>query len=77
MLRAGQAYTTVEMKTVFVRAVTPATGPLRCEGTILHAGGRIASSEGKLFDGAGKLVAHGSETCLIMDADGGGGRGRS
>jgi hypothetical protein len=26
---------------------------------------RIASPEGKVFDGAGRLVAHGSETCLI------------
>ena len=69
VLKAGQAYTTVEMKTVFVRPVFAGTGKLRCEGTLLHAGGRVASSEGKLFDGAGKLLAHGSETCLIMDVE--------
>jgi uncharacterized protein (TIGR00369 family) len=69
-LKAGQAYTTLEMKTVFTRPVFETTGKLRCEGVLLHAGGRVASSEGKVFDAAGRLVAHGSETCLIMDIDG-------
>jgi uncharacterized protein (TIGR00369 family) len=64
-LEPGQIYTTVEMKTAFVRPVRETTGKLRCEGVLLHAGSRIASSEGKVFDGAGRLVAHGSETCLI------------
>lgn len=64
-LEPGQAFTTVEMKTTFVRPVRESTGRLRCEGVLLHAGSRIASSEGKIFDGAGRLIAHGSETCLI------------
>lgn len=50
----------------FVRPVRETTGKLRCEGVLLHAGSRIASSEGKVLDGgAGRLVAYGSETCLI------------
>lgn len=64
-LEPGQIFTTVEMNTAFVRPVRETTGRLRCEGVLLHAGSRIASSEGKVFDGAGRLVAHGSETCLI------------
>ena len=64
-LEPGQAFTTVEMKTTFVRPVRESTGKLRCEGVLLHAGSRIASLEGKVFDGASRLVAHGSETCLI------------
>ncbi|MBA8876791.1 PaaI family thioesterase [Phyllobacterium myrsinacearum] len=67
-LKAGQAYTTLEMKTTFVRSVLVSTGVLRCEGVLLHSGSRTASAEGKIFDGTGRLVAHGSETCLIMDA---------
>jgi uncharacterized protein (TIGR00369 family) len=64
-LEPGQAFTTIEMKTTFVRPVRESTGKLRCEGVLLHAGSRIASSECKIFDGAGRLIAHGSETCLI------------
>jgi acyl-coenzyme A thioesterase PaaI-like protein len=35
---------------------------------VIHRGGTIATSEGKLFDGAGRLLAHGSETCMVFDA---------
>ena len=67
-LEAGQLYTTLEMKIVFVKAAFEKTGTLRAEGTLLHAGSRVASSEGKIYDAAGALIAHGSETCLIMQA---------
>lgn len=66
-LKAAQTYTTVEMKTVFVRAAHADTGLLRCEGTLLHSGRRVASSEGKVFDRESRLIAYGSETCLITD----------
>lgn len=66
-LDAGQAYTTLEMKVNFVRAVVEDTGALRCEAWIVHQGRRTATSEGRLFDRAGTLLAHGSETCLITD----------
>jgi uncharacterized protein (TIGR00369 family) len=67
-LDAGYMYTTIELKTVFVKAVTEKTGPMRAEGSILHAGRRVAHADGKLFDAAGKLLAYGSEACLIMPA---------
>jgi uncharacterized protein (TIGR00369 family) len=66
MLPAGQTYTTLELKTNFVRPVFVSTGVLKCEGTVLSFGGRIATSEGKVFDKEGNLLAHGTETCLIM-----------
>lgn len=66
MLRAGQTFTTLEFKINFVRPVFASTGTLRCKGIVLSCGGRIANSEGKVFDREGNLVAHGTETCLIM-----------
>jgi uncharacterized protein (TIGR00369 family) len=65
-LSVGQTYTTLELKTNFVRPIFVSTGTLRCEGVVLSFGGRIASAEGKVFDKEGNLVAHGTETCLIM-----------
>jgi uncharacterized protein (TIGR00369 family) len=65
LLKAGQAYTTVDMTVSFVRPVFEKTGQLKCEGKIVHAGNRIATSEGRVWDKSGKLIAHGSETCLI------------
>lgn len=67
-LPVGQAYTTVEMKLNYVRPITEATGLVRCEGAIVSSGRTLATSEGRLVDGRGRLLAHGTETCLIFPA---------
>ena len=67
-LLAGQGYTSVEMKLNFVRPILPDLGEVTCEGTVVHRGGTLATSEGKLFDARGRLLAHGSETCMIFEA---------
>ena len=66
LLKAGVAYTTLEVKTNFVRPITAETGVIRCEGIVIHLGSRIATAEGKLTDSTGKLLAHGTTTCLIF-----------
>jgi len=65
-LKAGQGYTTVDLAVSFVRAVHQSTGKVRCEGKVIHAGGRIATAEARLVDADGKLYAHGTTTCLVM-----------
>ena len=65
-LDAGQGYTTVDLAVNFVKAVMPDSGQLRCEGKVIHTGGRIATAEGRLWDASGKLLAHGTETCLVF-----------
>ena len=65
-LERGVGYTTLEVKTNFVRPITADTGVIRCEGTVIHQGSRIATAEGKLTDTNGKLLAHGTTTCLIF-----------
>ena len=66
MLEAGVGYTTLEVKTNFVRPITADTGVIRCEGTVLHRGSRVATAEGRLTDAAGRLLAHGTTTCLLF-----------
>jgi uncharacterized protein (TIGR00369 family) len=65
-LEAGTRYTSLEVKTNFVRPITAEMGTIRCEGTVLHKGSRIATAEGKVTDASGRLLAHGTTTCLIM-----------
>ena len=65
-LGPGVRYTTLEVKTNFVRPISVDTGVIRCEGVVLHSGSRIATAEGKLTDVNGKLLAHGTTTCLIF-----------
>lgn len=66
VLPAGVGYTTLEIKVNYIRAITLQTGELRAAGTVIHAGARTATAEGRLTDAAGKLYAHGTTTCLIF-----------
>jgi uncharacterized protein (TIGR00369 family) len=66
-LDVGEAYTTLEAKVNFVRPITLDTGPVRCEGTVIHRGGKIATAEGRLIaERTGKLLAHGTTTCMVF-----------
>ncbi len=65
-LKAGQGYTSVELKVNFVRPLSEATGEVRAEGRVLSAGRQIATAEGRLVDGRGRLLAHGTTTCLVF-----------
>ena len=63
---AGFAATTLELKVNFVRAVTDKTGVVRAEGKVINAGKRIGTSEGRLTDAQGRILAHGTATCLVF-----------
>ena len=65
-LARGERYTTLETKVNFVRPLTVGTGPVRCEGTILYRGRKVATAEGRVIaERTGKILAHGTTTCLI------------
>ena len=66
-LDAGAAYTTLEVKANFVRALTSATGTVRCMGTVVHGGRTVATAEARIEDADGRLYAHGTSTLLILD----------
>jgi uncharacterized protein (TIGR00369 family) len=66
-LPKGRAYTSLEIKVNYVRAVTHESGELSAEGKIVHGGRRSAVAEGKVVDGRGRLCATASTTCLVFD----------
>lgn len=66
-LRAGQAYTTLELKVAYHKAVTSQTGPLRAEGRVLTMGRRAAFAEARLTDASGRLHASATSTLLVID----------
>jgi len=66
-LPAGTGYTTLEAKTNLVRAITDKTGRLRAIGKVVHFGSRIATAEGRLEDAGGKLYAHATTTCIVLN----------
>ncbi|MBI2740157.1 MAG: PaaI family thioesterase [Rhodospirillales bacterium] len=63
----GFGSTTLEFKISFVRPITPATGPVRAEGTVLAVGRRVGTAEGRLTDASGRLLVHATTTCLIFE----------
>jgi len=65
-LPAGVAWTTLELKINLVRALTVDSGTVRCEGTVIHVGRRVATAEARLLDGQGRLCAHATTTCMVM-----------
>ena len=66
-LPAGKSYTTLELKINYIRAMRPGIGKVRAIGNIIHAGRSTATAEGRLVDAEGRLIAHGTTTCIIMD----------
>ena len=66
-LDKGAGSTTLEFKISFVRPITPETGPLRAEGTVLNRGRRVGVADGRVTDSKGRLLVHGTTTCLIFD----------
>lgn len=66
-LPAGKAYTTVELKVNIVRALTDKVPFVRAEGRIIHSGSRMATADARLTGPDGRLYAHGSTTCFILD----------
>jgi uncharacterized protein (TIGR00369 family) len=68
MMPPGRRFTTVELKVNLTRPLTKAAGQLFCEAKVVHLGGRTATSEGRIVDRDGKLYAHGTTTCIVVEA---------
>ena len=66
---AGRRFTTLELKINYTRPLTEEVGPVRCEARVIHLGSRTATAEGRITDANGKLYAHGSTTCIVVDAN--------
>ena len=63
----GQGFTTLEIKVNYVRPMFDNTGEVRCEAAVINMGKTVATADGKLLDGKGRLIAHGTTTCMIFD----------
>jgi uncharacterized protein (TIGR00369 family) len=66
-LEQGLGQTTLEFKISLTRPITTETGPIKAEGVVLSRGRRIGTAEGRITDRDGRLLAHGTTTCLIFE----------
>jgi uncharacterized protein (TIGR00369 family) len=65
-LDKGISQATLEFKISLLRPITPDTGPIKAEGVVLSSGRRVGTAEGRITDRQGRLLAHGTTTCLIF-----------
>ena len=65
-LEKGVNATTLEFKISFVRPITPETGTITAEGKVISCGRRVGTAEGRVTDSKGRLLVHGTTTCLIF-----------
>ena len=67
-LEKGISQTTLEFKISLMRPITPETGLIKAEGIVLSCGRRIGTAEGRVTDCQGRLLAHGTTTCMIFQS---------
>lgn len=66
-LPAGAGYTSLGIEVKYVRPITRDTGRVLCAAEVVYRGRRQATSEARVTAaGSGKLLAHGSTTCMIF-----------
>ena len=66
-LDKGIGQTTLEFKISLARPITTETGLIRAEGVVLSRGRRVGTAEGRITDTQGRLLAHGTTTCLVFE----------
>ena len=63
-LADGESFTTVEMKTNFLRP--HASGRLTATGRMLNRGRTLGLAEAHVRDEEGRLIAHATSTCMAL-----------
>ena len=66
-LPAGVGYATSDLQIRYSRGITVDSGRVLAEGSVVHAGRRLATAEGRLTEEAtGKLLAHATTGCMLI-----------
>ena len=63
-LEEGETFTTLELKTNYLRAVTE--GTLVATGRVVHDGRTIGLTACDVVDEQGRKVAHATSTCMTL-----------
>jgi uncharacterized protein (TIGR00369 family) len=64
-LETGVGYGTLELKVNYIRSVPVDGVKLTATAQTIHVGRKTATAEGRVHDPDGRLVAHGTTTCII------------
>ncbi|MGE3512460.1 MAG: PaaI family thioesterase [Vicinamibacterales bacterium] len=67
MMPAGRVFATLELKVNLTRPLRAETGEVRCEAAVLHVGRRTATADARVLDRQGRLYAHATATCIVVE----------
>lgn len=67
LLVADQTFTTLDIRINYLRPVTLDSGEITAVGTVIQSGRKVAYCEARMTDQNGKLLAHGTGSCLVME----------
>jgi uncharacterized protein (TIGR00369 family) len=63
----GRSFITLELKINYTRPLRREVGEVRCEATVIHVGNRTATAQARIVDSGGKIYAHGTTTCILVE----------
>ncbi len=66
LLPAGSGFATIETKANLARPITKDTGRVRAEGRVVVQGRQIISTEARVLNAEGKVLAHGTSTLMVV-----------
>lgn len=69
-LHAQTTFTVVTLNTHITRAISQRTQKVLADGWVVHRSSRLVTAEGRLTDEQGRLLAHGSATCALVERPG-------
>ena len=65
-LPPGAGYATLNLSVNYLRPITTETGKVTCTGVVVNMGRTVAVSEARVVDDSGRLLAHGTASCLLL-----------
>lgn len=65
-LELGVGWSTLELNVNYIRPVPVNGVVLTATATTIHVGRRTATTECRVHDADGRLVAHGTSTCIVL-----------
>ncbi|CAM3654769.1 PaaI family thioesterase [Deinococcus frigens] len=70
MLPAGVGYTTLDLAVKYLRPLRLSMGEVRAVATVISVSRQVATATAQIVDGAGKVYATATTTCLVMRPSG-------
>jgi len=65
-LKAGWAYTSIDLNVSYLRGITLDTGPITITGRVVKGGRRVAFASAEAADAAGNLLATATSSLLVI-----------